>query len=394
MKRITFSILSLLMLIGISNAQSLTPEKVSGNKYSISVANVYFEVDGDLGARVKSFQADNTEILKTTATDINQIGSTFWPSPQKPWNWPPIAILDNKPYTATISGDKITFRSQLDTRFSLRFYKTMYASAEDTSITIEYYIKNEKTTAQSWAPWEVTRVLATGLTVFSTESGSVTGTMSSRAVVENGYVWYDQDTKNSPGNKFFADGNGWIGHVTTDNVLFLKKFPNIPATQAAKDEAEIEVYTIENDAYSELENQGAYTSIPAKDSITWKVKWYARALPQSVTVEEGSKTLTDYIQRILSLSTNTVAELNRTDNEYLRLSPNPASDKVFITAAVGNSKPIQVRIMTLEGKLVLTKVVKSASGQIDLSSLAPGIYLYTAVSENKPIANGKLLISR
>jgi len=381
------------ILINYSLAQSVVPQKVSGNKYSISFANIYFEVDADFGARITSFKADDTEILNTVASDPNQKGSTFWPSPQSVWNWPPLTNLDSKPYSASITGEKITFKGQIDSKTQLRFYKTMYANVEDTSVTIEYVIKNEKTTTQKWAPWEVTRVKATGLTVFSIESGEVTGNMKDRTAIENGYVWYDQDTKNSGGDKFFCNGNGWLGHVTSDYILFLKKFTNITTSQAATAEAEIEVYTIGNDSYSELENQGAYTNIAAKDSITWTVKWYARALPVSINPQVGSQPLTNYIQKILSLSSNT-ATLNSPDIERFKVYPNPATNKISVLSDGKFDGIAQLKISTIEGKAIMINPIKNSVENIDVSKLKPGYYLYVVELDTKTLTNGRLVIVR
>ena len=394
MNKIITLIFLLSFLVNFTFAQSVTPQKVSGNKYSISCANIYFEVDADFGSRITSFKADNTEILNTIATDPNQRGSTFWPSPQSVWNWPPLVNLDSKPYSVLIKGDKITFKGQIDASTQLRFYKTMYANVEDTSITIEYVIKNEKTTIQKWAPWEVTRVKATGLTVFSKESGSVTGDMASRTTENNGYIWYDQDTKNSPGTKFYCDGKGWLAHVTSDDILLLKKFPNITALQAAPSpENEIEVYTIGNDSYTELENQGAYVNIPAKDSMTWKVKWYARALPASVISQVGSQSLTNYIQKILSRSTNT-ATINLQDSEQFKVYPNPATTSISVLSDEKYAENVQIKISTLEGNVVIINSIKNKIENIAISKLTPGYYLYSIVAENKAIANGRLLVVR
>lgn len=287
-------------------SQPLIPQKGEGSKFFINCANMYFEVDSAKGARITSFKLNDNELLYVDFNNPNakdMAGSTFWPSPQI-WPWPPAVNLDSKPYRAMIKQNKIVFAGKADNSANfnsmLRFYKTISANAADTSIIIDYCIKNEKTASQKWAPWEVTRVINGGLTVFAKGEGKVTGDMAVRTKEITGYVWYDQDaTLGKTGAKYFSDGKGWLAHVVDGEMLFIKKFEDIPLLSAASKEAEIEVYTAGDQSYTELENQGAYASIASKDSVTWRVKWFARKLPAFVDASVGSTSLTNYIEAVL-----------------------------------------------------------------------------------------------
>lgn len=390
--------LLLLILIGANltliNAQSVIPEKGTGSIFSLTFANIYFEVDSARGARISSFMLDDTEILYNDFDATDNAGSTFWPSPQSVWGWPPAANLNNKPYSATISENKIIFKGAIDSKSQLRFYKTMYANPADTSITIEYVMKNEKSTVQKWAPWEISRVLASGLTVFPKGLGAVTGDMKTRTSEENGYVWYDQDNANSPGNKFFSDGKGWLAHITSDNILFIKKFEDITPTQAAPAEAEIEVYTAPGDSYTELENQGAYVSIAGKDSVTWKVKWYARMLPLSVDATVGSKSLTDYILKILALDSPSAAiEINNGLDE-VNVYPNPASEMLRIDTGNNPFNNLNLKVFNLQGKIVFTRAISGNNQTVDIKELNRGLYIYELRDGGLSVANGKFSVLR
>lgn len=386
------------LLVGICfssvNAQSVTPIKNGGSKFSISCANLYFEVDSTRGARISSFKINEDELLYVDFQTTDMAGSTFWPSPQSVWNWPPAVNLDNRPYLSKIKGDTIIFKGATDSRSQLRFYKSMFASVADTSVSITYVIKNEKTTAQNWAPWEITRVPATGLTVFSRGSGSVTGDMASRTREINGFVWYDQDQYNAPGNKFFCDGQGWLAHATNEGYLFIKKFENIPASKKAPGEAEVEVYTTPNDSYTELENQGAYTSIASKDSIKWTVKWFARALPDGVDRTAGSKSLTDYIASILARDVPTSVTLPGNPSESVNVYPNPASGKLVMKSEFDSFRDVHFTIINLQGIAMFSQPVTNKYAEIDIQGLKPGIYLYQVKKANVPLAKGKFTVTR
>lgn len=377
----------------LSKAQTVIPAENINGKYSLSCANLYFEIDPSRGARISSFKLDNTEILYVDFNKTNNAGSTFWPSPQSGWGWPPPVNLDSKPYSGIIADNKVTFRGATDSKTQLRLYKTMYASTADTSVTIEYVIKNEKSTAQTWAPWEITRVKAKGLTVFSTGSGSVSGNMKTRTSDVNGYTWYNQDTSNSPGDKFFCDGKGWIAHVTNENNLFVKKFEDISALKAAPTEAELEVYTAGDDSYSELENQGAYASIAPKDSATWKVKWYARKLPVSVNVSVGNKSLTDYIEKILALDGSTAIQESKFRNQHqISVYPNPASKNLQIDSNIENSKRTDLNIFNMQGQLIFNEPINKGRTSVDISKLVQGYYIYSVENQNTVISTGHLSV--
>jgi hypothetical protein len=390
MKNFTFLVFIFLCLNGIS--QTVIPQKGTGSKFSLTCANVYFEIDSAVGARISSLKLNNNELLYTyNASDMD--GSTFWPSPQSVWNWPPPVNLDNKKYKSEITGNKIKFTGMTDTKTNLRFYKTMYANTADTSIIIDYCIKNEKATSQKWAPWEVTRVLGKGLTVFTLGEGSVTGSMVSFTEEQNGYIWYDQDihTATSSKYKFFSDSEGWLAHVIDGDMLFIKKFENITKSQAAPGEAEVEIYTATGNTYTELENQGAYSSIASKDSVTWSVKWYARLLPASVDVSVGSSILTNYIESVLMREApNNVTKIK--NNIISKIYPNPVSTLLTIETGFNPGNETIMRIIDLQGRIVLSHSINQTKVQINVENLNQGIYIYDLKQGTKTLSKGQITI--
>lgn len=389
--------LNLFLIIFFSSflvlAQSINPIKTGGSKFLITCANLSFEVDSAKGARISSFKIATTEILYVDFKTTDMAGSTFWQSPQI-WPWPPAGNLESKPFKSKILNNKLSFRGAVDPASQLRFYKTMYANLADTSISIEYVIKNEKSVAQKWAPWEITRVKATGLTVFAKGSGSITGDMASRTSEVNGYEWYDQDFANSPGNKFFCDGKGWLAHVTSDNVLFIKKFTDISASKAAPAEAEVEVYTASDDSYTELEDQGAYGSIAAKDSVTWKVKWFARQLPVSVDANVGSKSLAAYIEKILASDITSGTVLLDRNFTSAKVYPNPASETITIESSIDQKHNYFIHILNLQGKVLISQAISSQKTTIDIQDLRPGNYIYEIRNGAVVNANGQFTVIR
>jgi hypothetical protein len=270
----------------------------------------------------------------------------------------------------------------------------MYANTVDTSIMIDYCIKNEKITSQKWAPWEITRVLNSGLTVFAKGDGSVTGDMNVRTELLNGYVWYDQDfTSGGAGSKFFSDGKGWVAHVVDGDMLFIKKFDNVAVGKAAPNEAEIEVYTAGDKSYTEIENQGTYTTIASKDSIVWRVKWFARKLPASVIVSVGSNSLTSYIENVLKRQAP-YTNVPLAKNVIVKIYPNPASSLLTIETGLTVDKGVTLRIVDLQGKTVLIHRINQTKDQINVENLKQGIYIYELQQGTKSLSKGQIAIKR
>jgi len=97
MRNFTVAILTVLTLFTVSFSQPTWTQ--SGNIYTLTVGDMVFKVNADYGARITSFTINGTEILYTSG---DMSGSTFWPSPQSEWNWPPPEPLDSDAYSATL----------------------------------------------------------------------------------------------------------------------------------------------------------------------------------------------------------------------------------------------------------------------------------------------------
>jgi len=401
----TLPLLFLVLTIMVQ-AQSVTPQKLSGTKFAIDCANMHFEIDSAFGARINSFKIGDDELLY--ASDAGGMyGSTFWPSPQNGtggWGWPPLPNLDNKPYKSEIKGSKITFTGSTDSKTNLRFYKTMYANAADTSIIIDYCMKNEKASAQSWAPWEVTRVAASGLTIFKKGDGSITGplytNLPGRVTQEGGYVWYNQGVSGlttSGGEKLMSDGVGWLAHIpSTKNRILIKRFENIPLSSAAQGESEVQIYTGQNNSYTELENQGAYVSIPAGDSTTWTVRWYGKGLPFSssaANVSTGSTKVSNYIEQVVARGDNVYLGINNQVATSADLLVNAAQEYMTVKTNLTSYNNVELLVYDLQGKIALKHSLIDPQQQVSIKGIAAGSYLYQINTGTSSIAKGKFLIN-
>ncbi|MFN6945955.1 MAG: DUF4380 domain-containing protein [Cytophagaceae bacterium] len=266
-----------------------TDEKVASseekNDYTISIGDLSMELDPQTGGRIVSINYKDHNFL--TGADVNEDnwGSTFWPSPQKSWGWPPSEELDKKPYSFSREGGKIILTSEKDSQQGIVVKKEFEAGA-DTSILITYTIINSTTEPIAIAPWEITRVAPGGITFYPSGKGEKRGDLAPLTKDTMGITYFVYDTETIPGGvpKLLSDGSeGWMAQVN-GNYILIKKFVDISPEQVAPEEGEIELYANPDRSYIEIEQQGALETVPAGDSYSWKVTWYLRELPQGITV--------------------------------------------------------------------------------------------------------------
>lgn len=258
-------------------------------------------VDAKMGGHIVEFSLEGDNAL---ATDAPEAGSTFWPSPQQAWGWPPPATLDKAPYTVLESESKssIQLLSAVCDTTGLQLKKTFTLTSE--RLLVEYTMINPGAKALTFAPWEITRTCG-GLTFYQSDESPLdlsTGT----AVAEHGFVWHHYRPQTQEQNeKIFGNGScGWLANVCS-GLLLIKEFQPVDSAEVAPGEAEVEIYGHgdSKNPYIEIEQQGAYQVIAPNAQISWQVKWYLRRLSPSVEVAIGNKELPEIVRDVLSLST-------------------------------------------------------------------------------------------
>ncbi len=273
------------------------------------------DVNPAIGARVSALRIGGTDVIKpygcaTGAYDgtaaCNNSGSTFWTSPQNAWpsgSWPPVTSVDGAAYTPSISGAHLVLRGSENAALGASVDKDFSADDKTCSIALRYTIKASKPIAA--APWEITRVPRGGIAFFPEgerarlAAGPLSPYTTTTTTTTLSVIWVNDSTKAAPvpagGAKLIADGaGGWLAYALHD-VLFIKRFVDVPAASFAPKEGDIEIYP--GSDYLELEVQGAYTQLNGGDSIPWTVQWRAVAIPSTVSVTAGSATLLAFAQQ-------------------------------------------------------------------------------------------------
>lgn len=294
--------------IGVPIAMSGSPEFNSTQPLVISAGSVSMTVVPALGARIISFSLDGQNVLLEASAvasteNANNFGATFWPSPQSAWGWPPIAAIDNEPYSVARDGDTIVLRSAsgaFGDGAKIVLTKSIRAVPSQSAIDVTYAMDNVGRQPVTLAGWQIARVRSGGLTFFRLGEGGVSGDKLATET-RDGVQWYAYDATIvvAQGQKTFADAKGWLAHVEGDLIL-VQAFPDVPVGGAACGEAEVELYADPSHTYVEIEPQGAVSTIaPGTRSEAWTVRWWLRHLPQGLEARLGNTELVGFVEKLI-----------------------------------------------------------------------------------------------
>ena len=256
-------------------------------KYTLQNGDRTMVIDAAKGGKILSLKYGEREVISQLRWP-EAFGSTFWTSPQKEWNWPPVPEYDKRPYTVEQKDGVLTLTSEVSERMKYRIRKAFAVDERDGAFVITYTIINESDEVRRVAPWEITRVQNEGGLIFfeaPVEGITPAGLMDFKDAF--GAAWYQTDETNG-NRKVNADGKGWLAYYN-NGLLLVKQFDDLDASQPAPDEAEIQVYVNRGKAHIELESQGAYTTLQPKETVNWTVRWYLQ--PSDLPAEPSEKLL-------------------------------------------------------------------------------------------------------
>ena len=270
MKKLFTSILMVALTGCMTAKQAAIITEAGDGKYTIQSDKVSMTVSTD-GGKILSFKYGDAEVISQT-TFPNSFGSTFWTSPQKEWNWPPVPEFDRMPYQVT-TGKSLVMTSEVSGRLKYQVRKEFTVDPANNAIVVNYAIINKSDETRQVAPWEITRVPnGDGIIFFDAPVETITpaGLMDFKSAF--GLSWYKTDE--APQNrKINADGKGWLA-FSANGLLLIKKFQDLKPSQPAPEEAEIQVYVNQRKSFIELESQGVNTTLKPGESLTWSVRWY------------------------------------------------------------------------------------------------------------------------
>jgi hypothetical protein len=274
----------ILTLVGVCFFFVMHAQEERSTAVTLRVDDATMTVDPARGGKILSLKYQEQEVLSQSRFP-ESFGSTFWTSPQKEWNWPPVAEFDKQPYEVVQCADgRLTISSPVSERLGMSVGKDFAIDASNHAFVITYSIRNEGTEARSVAPWEITRVTNTGGLIFFAPTDSIWPAGLMDFQLSDGAAWYETDE--APRNrKVNADGSGWLAYCA-DGLLLVKKFQDLQPEQPAPGEAEVQVYVNRGKTYIELESQGAYTLLQPGESLSWTVHWYLLPVDKDLSRSE------------------------------------------------------------------------------------------------------------
>ena len=245
--------------------------------HTLSVGNNTFSVSSSEGGRILSYTYNGREILSPASVHQLNYGSTLWPSPQRDWGWPPYPVLDTESYVVRMDQDTLVLDSKPDTVSGFRFQKKFSIDMRDSSVRIAYSIFNISREEKKVAAWDVCRTKG-GVSFFPIDKNTDLPASSLKGVfVNDDLLWYhfNKDSVPEPQKLFSTAKEGWLAHLI-DNLLFIKKYPDISITELSPGQGEIEIFAQKEGTYIELENHGPYTVLQPGEQLTYNEKWFLR----------------------------------------------------------------------------------------------------------------------
>ena len=293
MRKFVFAVLAAWCCCGVS-AQNTSVKSLGDSKFEMAMGKLTMVVDAGGGGKILSFRHGEQEVI-SQLTMREAFGSTFWTSPQKEWNWPPVQEYDKMAYAVEEREDVLVMTSKVSERLGFQIRKEFSMDEGSGAFVVAYSIVNRGDVSRKVAPWEITRVLNEGGLIFfdaPVEGISPAGLMDFSS--EHGAAWYLADEA-AENRKINADGRGWLAYKN-ERLLLIKVFEDLEVGQPAPDEAEIQVYVNRGRSYIELESQGAYTELAPGEELNWTVRWYL--LPDSSPVKP-SKGLVRKVEKLI-----------------------------------------------------------------------------------------------
>ena len=269
-------------------------DETDNNVCTLQCGDALMAIDISKGGKIMSLKYKDQEVISQSRFP-ESFGSTFWTSPQKEWNWPPVQEFDKGTYNVEKrEPSRLVISSPVSQRLGMSVGKDFSVDSKDGAFVITYSIKNEGKEPRRVAPWEITRVPNDNGLIFFQAVDSIWPAGLMTFETAHNAAWYKTDEAQQ-NRKVNADGKGWLAYCA-NGLLLVKKFQDLKADEPAPGEAEIQVYVNRGKSYIELESQGAYTELKPGAELKWTVRWYLQPVDKNA---QPSKSLLQTVQKLV-----------------------------------------------------------------------------------------------
>ncbi len=269
-------------------------------------------VEPSNGGRIAQLKINEIPVLFEKEETSDVYGSTWWPSPQNKWNWPPPSVINNGAYSVLELSNKRAILQSGVCEASLIQIEKIYELKDSGHLQVTYTAKNISNQIIQLSHWENTRLPKGGKVLFPVvkfkalkEKLSLPDycyldpSFNGDAVYNEGLNSVDftipasmMSVLNGRKKLFTLSKSGWSSYIN-NGVLFIKVFPIIKESDLAPEQGNIELYISELQPYIELEQQGSYETIKPSDKTTYTSHWlFTTDFPKDLSSAE----LIDFIE--------------------------------------------------------------------------------------------------
>ena len=250
-----------------------------------------------LGGRVENLYFDEQPLMTDQTVHPDNWGSTFWPSPQSAWGWPPLAVLDSCAYKIIRqSSQRLELLSDAielqGVSFNLRKIFSVGSCAAHPFFCASYALLALTSGDLSLACWEITRVPGGGISFFERGEMQLTTIAPHQDLVgeeiEEFLVYDHRRLHTGAGRKVHAHTRGgFLAHLEflPEPRLILKVFAAIEPEQQAPGEGVVELFYNACGGYIELEVQGAYQALNLEISAQLQVRTFVLKPPSVIDLD-------------------------------------------------------------------------------------------------------------
>ena len=271
---------------------------VRRQNYRMELGSCAVEVDPYDGGRIVEFSLGGRSVIVPVDESPEAYASSFWPSPQSAWSWPPPVEFDKLPWKVAVESKTLEMTSATSEKLQVSARQRLTMLPTPNAVTIEFQITNHGPLPRKVAPWQNTRVRPKGIT-FYPSSEPTYAQSSLKLAPRDGIAWYAHDpTQVKESLKSYADGHeGWMAQIDAD-LMFVKVFPDVAREAQAPDEGEIVIYVHDSGRFVEMEQQGAYQELAPGASLTWPVVFTVGRIPPDVEIKAGNPRLVSMARQL------------------------------------------------------------------------------------------------
>ena len=126
----------ILTLVGVCFVFIMYAQEERSTAVTLRVDDATMTVDPARGGKILSLKYQEQEVLSQSRFP-ESFGSTFWTSPQKEWNWPPVAEFDKQPYEVVQCADgRLTISSPVSERLGMSVWARISPSMPRTTLSL------------------------------------------------------------------------------------------------------------------------------------------------------------------------------------------------------------------------------------------------------------------